>query len=118
MGGVDRPISERLSAFSLPLLIRARLPFARRFAAAVELGPVATLAWSAASSDVSGTERLTNLVGGFRAGASIDYVLGRGRIALGATLGRTRLTDGPLRGEIEGRSLFVGYEAWLADLSP
>ncbi|TMA33554.1 MAG: hypothetical protein E6J88_00705 [Deltaproteobacteria bacterium] len=118
VGGVDRPISERLSAFSLPLLIRARLPFARRFAAAVELGPVATLAWSAASSDVSGTERLTNLVGGFRAGASIDYVLGRGRIALGATLGRTRLTDGPLRGEIEGRSLFVGYEAWLADLSP
>jgi len=33
-------------------------------------------------------------------------------------LGTARLVDGPVRGEIEGGSLFVGYEAWWLDIGP
>jgi hypothetical protein len=75
------------------------------------------LAWSSVTSDVS-AERLASLVPGFRARAAIDFTLGRSRIALGAAWGTARLNKGPLQGQIEGYSLFLGYEAWVLDLGP
>jgi hypothetical protein len=118
VAGAQRPVSRHLFALGIPLLLRARLPFFTRWGAAVEAGPVPTLARASASSEVSGTERLVSLRPGVRARATIDFSLGRGRIALGASWGSARLVDGPVQGEIEGRSLFVGYEAWWLDIGP
>ena len=50
--------------------------------------------------------------------ATVDFSVGRSRIALGASLGTARLVDGPVRGEIDGGSVFVGYEAWWLDIGP
>jgi hypothetical protein len=118
VAGAQRPVSRHLFALGIPLLLRARLPILRRWGAAIEAGPVPTFAWTSASSDVSGTQRLLSLRPGVRARATIDFSLGRGRITLGASWGSARLVEGPLRGEIEGRSLFVGFEAWLLDIGP
>ncbi len=118
VAGAQRPVSRHLFALGIPLLLRARLPLFTRWGAAVEAGPVPTLARASASSEVSGTERLVSLRPGVRARATVDFSLGRGRIALGASWGSARLVDGPVKGEIEGRSLFVGYEAWWLDVGP
>jgi hypothetical protein len=118
VGGVPRIISQRLFALSLPVLLRARLPFARRWGFSLEAGPVPTFAWTSASSDVSGPDRITSLVAGLRGRAAFDFTLGRSRLSLGASWGRARLRQGPLQGEIEGRSIFMGYEAWWLDLGP
>ena len=48
----------------------------------------------------------------------VDVSFGRGRIALGGSVGTARLVEGPIRGEIEGHSLFAGYEAWWLDIGP
>jgi hypothetical protein len=117
IGGVSRTVSQRLFALSFPLLLRGRLPLARRWGASLEAGPVAEIAWTSVSSDVS-AERLTSLVPGFRSRAAVDFTMGRSRIALGATWGTARLTKGPVLGQIEGYSLFLGYEAWVLDLGP
>jgi hypothetical protein len=118
VAGAQRPVSRHLFALGIPLLLRARLPIFRRWGAALEAGPVPTFAWTSASSDVSGTQRLLSLRPGVRARATIDFSLGRGRITLGASWGSAHLVAGPLRGEIEGRSLFAGFEAWLLDIGP
>jgi hypothetical protein len=118
VGGAQQPVSRHLFALAVPLLLRARLPFARRFGASLEAGPIAAFAWSSASSQASGTERLVSVRPGVRARAIVDFSVGRSRIALGASLGTARLVDGPVRGEIEGGSLFVGYEAWWFDIGP
>jgi hypothetical protein len=118
VGGAPRTISQRLFVLSVPILARARLPFARRWGFSLEAGPVPTFAWTSASTDVSGPDRIASLVAGLRGRAVLDFAVGRGRIALGASWGRARLRQGPLQGEIEGRSIFVGYEAWLLDLGP
>jgi len=118
VGGAQQPVSRHLFALAVPLLFRARLPFARRFGASLEAGPLAVFAWSSASSQASGTERLVSLRPGVRARATVDFSVGRSRIALGASLGTARLADGPVRGEIEGGSVFVGYEAWWLDIGP
>jgi len=118
VAGAQRPVSRHLFALGIPLLLRARLPIFRRWGAAVEAGPVPTFAWTSASSDVSGTQRLLSLRPGVRARATIDFSLGRGRITLGASWGTAQLVAGPLRGEIEGRSLFAGFEAWWLDIGP
>jgi hypothetical protein len=67
---------------------------------------------------VSGPDRITSLVAGLRGRAAFDFTLGRSRLSLGASWGRARLRQGPLQGEIEGRSIFMGYEAWWLDLGP
>jgi hypothetical protein len=118
VAGAQQMVSRHLFALAVPLLVRARLPFARRFGVSLEMGPVATFAWSSASSDVSGPERIVSVRPGARARAAVDFSIGRSRIALGMSLGSARLVDGPLRGEIEGRSVFVGYEAWWLDFGP
>ena len=118
VGGAQQPVSRHLFALAVPLLLRARLPFARRFGASLEAGPIAAFAWSSASSQASGTERVVSVRPGVRARATVDFSVGRSRIALGASLGTARLVDGPVRGEIEGGSLFVGYEAWWLDIGP
>jgi hypothetical protein len=118
VAGAQRPVWRHLFALGIPLLLRARLPIARRWGAAVEAGAVPTFARTSATSDVSGTERLVSLRPGVRARATIDFSFGRGRIVLGASWGSAHLVAGPLRGEIEGRSLFVGYEAWWLDIGP
>ena len=118
VGGAQQPVSRHLFALAVPLLLRARLPFARHFGASLEAGPIAAFAWSSASSQASGTERLVSVRPGVRVRATVDFSVGRSRIALGASLGTTRLVDGPVRGEIEGGSLFVGYEAWWLDIGP
>jgi hypothetical protein len=118
VGGAQQPVSRHLFALAVPLLLRARLPFARLFGASLEAGPIAAFAWSSASSQASGTERLVSVRPGVRARATVDFSVGRSRIALGASLGTARLVDGPVRGEIEGGSLFVGYEAWWFDIGP
>jgi hypothetical protein len=118
LAGAEQDISRRLFALAVPLLLRARLPFASRWGAAVEAGPVPTFAWTSASSGASGTERVVTLRPGLRTSALLDFSLGRGRLELGVSLGTSRLVSGPLRGEIEGRSIFIGYEAWWLDLGP
>jgi len=118
VGGAQQPVSRHLFALAVPLLLRARLPFARRFGASLEAGPIAAFAWSSASSQASGTERLVSVRPGVRARATVDFSVGRSRIAVGASLGTAQLVDGPVRGEIEGGSLFVGYEAWWLDIGP
>jgi hypothetical protein len=118
VGGAQQSVSRNLFALSVPLLMRARFPFAGRFGVSMEAGPMAAFAWSSTSSQASGTERLVTVRPGARARAMVDFSVGRGRIALGATLGTVQLVDGPLRGEIEGRSLFAGYEAWWLDIGP
>ena len=118
LAGAQQDISRRLFVLAVPLLLRARLPFARRWGAGVEAGPVPTFAWTSASSGASGTERVVSLRPGVRASALLDFSLGRGRLELGVSLGTSHLVTGPLRGEIEGRSIFIGYEAWWLDLGP
>ena len=118
VAGAARPVSRHLFALGIPLLARARLPFLRKWGAGLEAGPVPVLAWTSAASDASGTEKLVSLRLGFRARAAVDYALGRGRIELGASWGTVRLLSGPLRGEIEGHSFFLGYEAWWLDVGP
>jgi hypothetical protein len=118
LGGAPRTVSQRLFALSLPVLLRARLPFARRWGFSLEAGAVPTFARTSASTDVSGPDRITSLVAGLRGRAVLDFTLGRSRLLLGASWGRARLRQGPLQGEIEGRSIFVGYEAWWLDLGP
>lgn len=118
VAGAQQTVSRHLFALAVPVLARARLPFARRFGVSLEMGPTATFAWSSVSNDVSGPERIVSVRPGVRARAAVDFSVGRSRIALGASLGSTRLVDGPLRGEIEGRSLFLGYEAWWLDIGP
>jgi hypothetical protein len=118
LAGATQDVSRHLFALAIPLLLRGRLPFARRWGAAVEAGPVPTFAWASASSGASGTERVVSLRPGVRANALLDFSIGRGRLELGVSLGTSRLVTGPVRGEIEGRSIFIGYEAWLLDLGP
>jgi hypothetical protein len=118
VAGAQQPVSRHLFALAVPLLLRARLPFARRFGASLEAGPIAAFAWSSASSQASGTERLVSVRPGVRARATVDFSVGRSRIVLGASLGTARLVEGPVRGEIEGGSLFLGYEAWWLDFGP
>jgi hypothetical protein len=118
LAGAEQTVSRRLFALAVPFLLRARLPFARRWGASLEAGLVPTFAWDSVSSDASGTERLTSLRPGFRVGAALDFSIGRGRIVLAASYGRARLVQGPIRGEIEGRSLWLGYEAWWLDVGP
>jgi hypothetical protein len=118
LAGATQDISRHLFVLAVPLLLRGRLPFARRWGAALEAGPVPTFAWTSASSGAGGTERVVSLRPGVRASALLDFSLGRGRLELGVSLGTSRLVAGPLRGEIEGRSIFIGYEAWWLDLGP
>jgi hypothetical protein len=118
LAGANQDVSRHLFALAVPLLLRGRLPFARRWGAAIEAGPVPTFAWTSASSGATGTERVTSLRPGVRANALLDFSLGRGRLELGVSLGTSRLVTGPVRGEIEGRSIFIGYEAWWLDLGP
>jgi len=79
---------------------------------------MAVFAWSSTSSQASGTERLVSMRPGARVRAMVDVSFGRGRIALGGSVGTARLVEGPIRGEIEGHSLFAGYEAWWLDIGP
>ena len=119
VAGAAVTVSQHLFALTVPVLARARLPFARRFGIGLELGPLATFAWASAQSQVSGKETQTSLAPGFRVRASLDYKLGRSRVLVGAGWGTARLPDSsPLHGEIEGKSVFLGYEAWLLDLGP
>jgi hypothetical protein len=119
VAGQPVAVEQRLFALTIPLMARVRRPFARRWGIGAEVGPLATFAWASAASGVSGLERQTTLVPGFRARAFLDYNLGRSRILLGGGWGTARLPDSsPLRGEIEGRSVFLGYEAWWLDLGP
>jgi hypothetical protein len=118
LAGANQDVSRHLFALAVPLLLRARLPIARKWGAAIEAGPVPTFAWTSASSGATGTERVTSLRPGVRANALLDFSIGRGRLELGVSLGTSRLVTGPVRGEIEGRSIFIGYEAWWLDLGP
>jgi len=118
LAGAQHPLSRHLFALTVPLLLRARLPIARRFGASLEAGPAAVFAWTSASSEVSGNERVVSVRPGFRAGASLDFSLGRGRIGLGASVGSARLTNGAVVGQIEGTSVWLGYEAWWLDIGP
>ncbi|TMA84116.1 MAG: hypothetical protein E6J63_23520 [Deltaproteobacteria bacterium] len=118
VGAAQQPVSRRLFALSVPLLARARLPLAGRFGISLEGGPMAVFAWSSTSSQASGTERLVSIRPGARVRAMVDVSFGRGRIALGGSVGTARLVEGPIRGEIEGHSLFAGYEAWWLDIGP
>jgi len=116
VGGAQQPVSRHLFALSVPLLARARLPFAGRFGISLEAGPIAAFAWSSTSSQASGTERLVSIRPGARLRAMADISIGRGRIAVGGSVGTAKLVEGPIRGEIEGHSLFAGYEAWWLDI--
>jgi len=116
VGGSQQPVSRHLFALSMPLLARARLPFAGRFGISLEAGPIAVFAWSSTSSQASGTERLVSIRPGARLRAMADVSIGRGRIAVGGSVGTAKLVEGPIRGEIEGHSLFAGYEAWWLDI--
>ena len=116
VGGSQQPVSRHLFALSVPLLARARLPFAGRFGISLEAGPMAAFAWSSTSSQASGTERLVSIRPGARFRAMADVSLGRGRIVVGGSVGTAKLVEGPIRGEIEGHSLFAGYEAWWLDI--
>ena len=114
--GTTRVATRRLFALAVPVLARVRLPFAGRWGVALEAGPVPTFAWTSSTSDVAGVTRYSGLSAGGRARASVDFALGRGRIAFGASWGTAQLGNGPVRGEIEGRSLDFGYEAWWLDV--
>jgi hypothetical protein len=118
IAGSQQTVSTRLFVLAAPLLLRLRLPFAGRWGAAIEGGPVPAFAATSAQSNASGVETFRNIVFGGRARATLDFTAGRSRILVGATVGTAKLADGPLRGDIEGRSLFVGYETWWLDLSP
>ena len=114
--GTTRVATRRLFALAVPMLVRVRLPFAGRWGAALEAGPLPTFAWTSSTSDVAGVTRYSGLSAGGRARASVDFALGRGRIAFSASWGTAQLGSGPVRGEIEGRSLAFGYEAWWLDV--
>jgi hypothetical protein len=116
IAGAERDVSRSLRALAVPVLVRGRLPLTRRLGAALGAGIVPVGADASLTVDFQETDEQRKWVLGVRALASLDARLGPGRVMLTGTLGRARLSGGPLVGNIEGWGVLAGYEWWPLDL--
>ncbi len=117
VAGMDQKLIRQLRGFAIPIMLRGRIRISRDFGAALALGvtPTATSAKLGLDSSAGAFNTWTN---GVRGELSGDYRLGRGRVILGTSYGRTELAEGPIVGDIDGLRIYAGYEVWPLDFGP
>ena len=101
-------------AIAVPVLVRARFAIASRFGLALA-GGIAPVWVKTTIEPIGGvSDEYRGTVLGVRGHVSGDAQLGPGRVFLNAGYGYTNLSEGPVRGKIDGIAIAAGYEWWLA----
>jgi hypothetical protein len=117
VAGMEQRLVRQLRGLAIPVMLRGRMRISREIGVAVSFGltPTATSARLAQDKSASAFNTWTN---GGRGEVSGDYKLGQGRIVLGTSYGRTKLSEGPIVGDIDGLRVYAGYEVWPLVFGP
>lgn len=116
VAGADRVIERRVNILSFPLVLLARYPISPRWGVSLAGGPSLTSAAATSDPAFQPQETFFALVPGGRVEIAGDVRVGPGEVALTARYGTARVAEGPIRGEIDGFSVLLGYQWWFADL--
>lgn len=113
----QREVSRSVRALGVPVQVLARFPLHTRIGGWIALALVPTYARIAVRPDFQSPDEYTERILGQRLALGLDTPLPRGRMVLTLSLGRARLSSGPLIGHLERIAITAGYQIRLANVT-
>lgn len=115
VGGTMEEIERSVSVLAVPVTARIRMRLAQRFGVSFGGGLVTTRASLRIAPRFQREDVYSEIALGARAQLAFDVAIGPGRLNLGASWGKAELSEGLVRGNLDGVSAFGSYEWWFAD---
>ena len=116
IAGAPQRIDRELTAIAVPIELRARLPFGNAWGVHAGVAFLPTRVRVMIDPEFQSADEYTEMAYGVRAHLGADFRLGPGRLSLSGAFARTQLGDELLTGGLEGASISLSYQWWLARL--